>query len=317
MAFKGRTQEIAFAALQKAVIPYLHKVAHDGGADADLRHTDWRLGYHKVGGKVWILYGASRDMFVFRPLVYSKVHVESGPVTPAGEMKNVYALAQRISSPFPGDNTVSLGYQRGEELTLSEEDCKTLGASITTFIEGQIGGGEASGGSYVKAGVSTTLSGSVAKTLGKGKNNSELVDVRNDISIPAGTTGLIQQLIQSGPVRVKMIQRNVVDLGWDYVDYKSLRRGRGNGFLFDNRDWDKRSWNGKSRIVWKCENMNEWEALIAGQHEDYPRAHNMLNLRSVRDAYEYLSDEDNRTIEIESVCTFDKTVHGDLSFHAD
>ena len=312
--FTGRTEELAFLEVQKAALPYLHRVAYEGGAGANLEEPKdrWRQTHHKKGGKVWQL-GRQRDMFVFRPLLYSKVSVKSGPLTPSGEMKNSYAVAQHISTPFPGETQVTIAYERGEETTLIEEDCGTVGMSITSFIEGQAGGGEASGGSYVKAGVSTTLWGEYAKRLEKGKNQSELISVANQVTIPAGVTGLIQQLIQTGPAKVKLTRRSVVDLGWDYVDYAKLYR-RKIPFLHGNQDY--RKWNGKSRIVWSCEDMGEWELLMAGQHSDYPRARNMLSNRAIREAHDYLSNEDNRTIEVTSVCTFEKSVYGDLTFTA-
>ena len=37
--------------------------------------------------------------------------------------------------------------------------------------------------------------------------------------------------------------------------------------------------------------------------------------KAIREAYEYLSDPENRTIEIDSVVKFEKSIYGDLSFH--
>ena len=107
--------------------------------------------------------------------------------------------------------------------------------------------------------------------------------------------------------------RFIVNMGWSYVDWKTLRGGR-HGFLHGPADNHKFG-RTRARYLWTIEDIAEFEALCHDAHPDYPRARNMPANKTIREAYEYLSDPENRTIEIDSVVKFEKSIYGDLSFH--
>ena len=310
MSFRGKTIEIAIQELQKAAIPHLHKVAHFGGADtAQGRDKDWKVIRREDGGNLWAI-SWERDRFLFAPTMFQKIVVESGPLTPTGEMKNDYAIQQNITNGGERDMTADIDYQRGETIHLESEETDTIGLSNTSFIEGQIGGGETSGGSYVKAGTSITITGEIAKRMQEASDNSQLITLHGGVVIPPHSAGYIQQLIQSGPGRVTIVRKNVVDLGWSYIDWKKRKR---DGFIRDNKDW--KGWGStKSRTMWVVDDLADWELLASGNHPDYPHSANLTHNSDFREAYDYLADPDNRTIEVTSVAVFEKSIYGDLSF---
>ena len=162
--------------------------------------------------------------------------------------------------------------------------------SITTYIEGQAGGGEASGGSYVKAGLSTTLSAEYLHALEKGRDESSVVKTKKQVIPKAHMLSILEQAIQKGTATVKIKERLIVDPAWWVVDYKKLRRD-GRRWLANNRDWSH--WNGKSRIVWKVDSIAELKAQLEGRHPEYPdaRGKNILGDKWVRKAFEWLENE--------------------------
>lgn len=309
MAFRGNTIEIAAQALQKAAIPYLHTVAYLGGACAERgRDDDWKVIRREEGGNLWAL-GGERDRFLFTPIMFSKVDVKSGPLTPTGEMKNDYAISQNARNDGERDQLVKVDYQRGETIHLESEETDTLGISNTSFIEGQVGGGETSGGSYVKAGTSITISGEMARRVQESKENTQLITLGTEVTLPPHSSGHIQQLIQTGPCRVKIVRKNVLDLGWKYVDWKHSRKS---GFLTHHK-WT--GWEGtRSRVLWTVEDIADWELMIAGGHPKYPINADLIASAGFRAAIDYLADEDNRTIKVTSTAIFEKSIYGDLSF---
>ena len=96
------------------------------------------------------------------------------------------------------------------------------------------------------------------------------------------------------------------------VDYKKLRRD-GKRWLANNRDWSH--WNGKSRIVWKVDSIADLKAQLEGRHAEYPEARgkNILGDKWVRQRFEWLANEDNRTFESETTVKFDTAQQGDAS----
>ena len=72
-------------------------------------------------------------------------------------------------------------------------------------------------------------------------------------------------------------------------------------------------WNGKSRILWKVENIAELRAQLEGRHAEYPgaRGKNLLRNTGIRRAFEWLANEDNRTLESETTAKFDTAMASD------
>ena len=196
-------------------------------------------------------------------------------------------------------------YERGLVVTRRSVDQGSLGISICNYIEGQAGGGESTGGSYLKVGSSTTISAEYMHALEQGKDTSQVVKTHIGAIPRAMMLTIIEQAIQRGEATVKIKERLVLDLAWWFVDWKKMRKG-----AWLNNNLDIEGWNGKSRVLWVVENSGELEAQLHGRHVEYPgaRGHNLLKNARNRAAYEWLMNEDNRTIESETTIEFD-TLH--------
>ena len=304
--------ELAWQEWQRQAIPHITLIAWDGGAGIDRESPDWQYGGIRKGMQHWYNAG-NRDIVCFPPSPppeeYRRI---AGQVVP-GDLEPVQAIIQNIANHTDKDQPETfVDYERGTTVTRRETDQGKLGISITAYIEGQSGGGEASGGSYVKAGLSTTLSAEYLHALEKGHDESAVVNTRISVIPKARKIAVIEQLVQKGIATVKIKERLIVDPSWWVVDYKKLRRD-GKRWLAGNRDWSQ--WNGKSRILWKVDSIADLRAQLEGRHAEYPGAHgkNVLGDRNVRRAFEWLADEDNRTFESETTVKFDTAQQGDAS----
>ena len=242
---------------------------------------------------------------------FGKVDVHSGDPVPIGELENHYAIIGTADNQTPEDAERTVTYERGESTTLESQESKTHGWNIRTWLEGQSGGGEASGGSYVKAGVEVGAHGEYAKATKDGSGTSDVVTDSIKFTIPAYTERDIQQLIQRGKVRVEFVHKAVVDLRFWCVGYKHLRHKR--GFIEGNDDW--RKWGGtRSRKMWQCESIPDLFAILTGQSGEYKRNRRnwIAENRRIREAYEWLSNEDNRTLEFETTAIFDRSLKSDV-----
>ena len=304
--------ELAWLEWQRQAIPHIVRIAWDGGAGIDRDSPDWRYGGMRKGMQHWYNQG-ERDIVCFPPdpppQEYKRI---PGPMA-TSDLEPVMAIVDNIANYTDQDQPdASVEYERGITITRREVNQGTLGLSITAYIEGQAGGGEASGGSYVKAGLSTTLSAEYMHALEKGRDESGVVTMHKAVIPRARMISVIEQAVQKGIATVKVKERLIVDPSWWVVDYKKLRRD-GRRWLNDNRDWSH--WNGKSRIVWKVESIAELKAQLEGRHAEYPNARgkHILGDKWVRKAYEWLADEDNRTFESETTIKFDTAQQGDAS----
>ena len=304
--------ELAWQDWQRKAIPHIVRIAWDGGAGIDRDTPDWRYGGMRKGMQHWYNQG-NRDIVCFPPdpppQEYKRV---AGRIVPS-DLEPVIAIVDNVANYTDIDQPErSVEYERGLLVSRKEIDQGKLGLSITSYIEGQAGGGETTGGSYVKVGLSSTLSAEYLHALEQGRDESGIVKTKIQVIPRAHTLSVIEQAVQKGTATVKIKERLIVDPSWWVVDYKKLRRD-GRRWLANNRDWSQ--WNGKSRIVWKVDSIADLKAILEGRHAEYPEARgkNILKDWGVKKAYEWLANEDNRTFESETTVKFDTMQQGDAS----
>ena len=274
-----------------------------------MKSPDWRFGGGRKGGLHWYNQG-ERDIIWFpeHPVI-GEYRRDAGPVVP-GDLEAIVAIVESIANETDQDQPeASIEYERGTTIRRRSVDQGKLGISVTAYIEAQAGGGETTGGSYAKVGSSTTLSAEYLHALEKGKDDSDVVTLRIAAIPQAQMLTVIEQAVQKGIAVVKIKERAIIDPGFHVIDYKKLNRG----WLRGNLDYSH--WNGKSRILWKVDNMGDLQIQLEGRHPEYPGAsgQNLLNDGAIRRAYEWLADEDNRTFESETVVEFDVAYQGDAS----
>ena len=126
------------------------------------------------------------------------------------------------------------------------------------------------------------------------------------LTIPGNSEREFEQLIQRGKAKVKFTHKGVIDLRFWCIGYKKLRHHK--GFIAHNEDW--RKWGGtKSRRMWECESTVDLFEILSGQSGEYRNYNrNWLEDKWIREAYEWLSDEDNLTLEFTTEAIFDKSL---------
>ena len=301
--------ELAYQEWQRLAIPHIALLAHSGGAGIDRKTPDWEFRGIRKGGLHWQNRG-QRDIVWFpeQPPI-GEYKRQAGPIVPR-DLEAIVAIVESIANETNRDQPEAfIEYERGTTITRRSVDQGTLGISMTAYIEAQAGGGESTGGSYAKVGTSTTISAEYMHALEKGKDDSDVVTMHIAAIPKARALTSIEQSVQKGRATVRIKERMVIDPAWHVIDYKKLN----DGWLHGNRDYS--SWNGKSRILWKVDNIGELKVQLDGRHPEYPNARgkNLLNDRGIRDAYEWLADEHNRTFESQTVVEFDTALAGDAS----
>ena len=114
-----------------------------------------------------------RDIIWFPPdpltLEYRR---DAGPLVP-GQLEPVQAVIDSIANHTDTDQPEAfIEYEKGLVITRREVETGRFGVAITNYIEGQAGGGESTGGSYVKVGSSTTLEAGYEHALEEGRDES-------------------------------------------------------------------------------------------------------------------------------------------------
>ena len=215
MAYTGISQELAYRAFQRDALPHIAHITYQGGGrDGWLearRSGRWKfLGEH-WGGECW-QHEDGREIIQFKGLEFVKADVHSGDAVPIGEPENHYAIIGTVENNTPEAAEHKIEYERGETSTLESQESQTHGWNVRTWIEGQSGGGEVSGGSYVKAGIEIGAHGEYAKAMKEGTGESDLVTLTTTLAVPANAERDIQQLIQRGKAQVEFTHKGVVDL---------------------------------------------------------------------------------------------------------
>ena len=311
MAISGvGSVELGWQEWQRRAIPHIAWLAHSGGAGVDLKSPDWRYKGHRNGGVVWQNEG-ERDIIWFPENPPATEYKRIPGVLVPGDLTPDVALVDNVANTTDVDQPESFQeYERGFSVFRREVDEGKLGAAISAYAEAQGGGGEATGGSYAKVGTSTTLTAEYTHALETGNDKSQLTRTHIAVLPRARTISVIEQVVMRGEATVKIRERLIIDPAWQYIDWKHLRKG---AWLNGNRDYSK--WNGKSRILWKVENLAELDAQLHGRHIEYPGAHghNLLAHPKNRHHFEWLMREGERTIESETTVTFDTVQQSDAT----
>ena len=308
MAYTGISQELAYQAWQKDALTHIAHITYQGGGhegwQSARRTGEWDyLGDH-WGGLCW---QHGREIIQFGELQFVKADVYSSDPVPVGDLKNHYVIIGDADNDTPEDASRTIGFQRGETTSLESQESQTHGWNVRTWLEGQAGGGEASGGSYVKAGIEIGAHGEYAKAMTEGSGTSDLFSDSITQTVPGNSKRDFEQLIQRGKARVDFTHKGVIDPKFWCIGYKHLKHHK--GFIEGNDDWTK--WgHTRSRKMWQSEGIADLYAILTGQSGEYRnRSRNWLAEDEwIRKAYEWLADEDNRTLEFYSTAIIDRSL---------
>ena len=319
MAYTGRTLELAYRHMQRDMLNRIITIAYEGGAEVGTDPDSWKLGVSPITGDyLWVDPG-ERPLILFAPLQFAKFDRVQVSATPLGEQKSEYAFLDSFSNGFDIPASYSQTGGVSETIHVEEANSETYGWGLSVTTEGQVGGGESSGGSYFKIGVTASAHGEYAKSTLESKENTQQSGRTLQIDLPPFTMGKIMQAVQKGKVKVRFADRMVVDPSFFVVAWRHPRKGHDREgkpfFLSGNRDWS-RWYHSKSCYVWKVQDIIDMETQLSGQDPRYPSAQGrdlIHQNHTIGEAWAWLHDENHRTIEVDQTVIFDKSQFGDIS----
>ena len=153
--YKAKTIPEAIRQFELAALPHVSAIVKALGVPFN-NSKPWLESKSTVGH---YYRNSERDRLHFtRPTGLVSVKRVRGETVPKGE-RTTELLTVNEYDPYGHEYEVQGGYTRKRGRTVADEHSSTLGWSVTAGIEGQVGGGESSGGSYLKVSLSTTISG--------------------------------------------------------------------------------------------------------------------------------------------------------------
>ena len=114
------------------------------------------------------------------------------------------------------------GYTRKRGRVTTDEHSSTLGWSVTAGVEGQAGGGESSGGSYLKISFSTTVSGEESDKHSDQDSEEWEEPATYNMTVPSDQGLRVVQTVESGESTQKVTDYLELDLSFRIVDWKHL-----------------------------------------------------------------------------------------------
>ena len=321
MAYKAKTLDLAWKAMQQDMVRRITTIGYEGGAIV-WGFNNWKAteNPHAGVGGVWVLPG-QRPNLRFEPLVFEKFDRKQISATPMGEMKREYTF---LDSWYNGYDYAGEYTQQGGlafESKIDSSESNTIGWSLSVSVESGYNSGS-TGGGFFKAGLSVGTSGERSRTSMSGEGITKSAIRTLKLPLPPKNKGKVQQAVDKGKLRVHFVDRMIVDPGWSLVAFKRLGDGRQSRdgkqwFLAGNHDWGK--WGKtKSRVVWKAATLTDLETMLIGQDPRYPSAlgRNLLQDNpNIRENFEWLQNPENRTIEVDHFVVYDESQFGDLRLY--
>ena len=108
---------------------------------------------------------------------------------------------------------------------MADQHSSTLGWSVTAGIEGQAGGGESSGGSYLKISLSTTVSGEQSDTHSEQDSVEFEEPATYAMTVPADKGLRVVQTVESGESSQKIVDYLELDLAFRIVGLEAPGQG--------------------------------------------------------------------------------------------
>ena len=299
MAFSDRTLNGAYRKMLRAACIHIGRLAYHGGADDMFTRDRYDYFGERKGGLHFRQPGLRNIIWFPKVPQLLKLHAELGEKVPVGTAREHFAYYQTVQNDTHREiRGAEVNYQTNRESTVTDEHESMLGWNWSIAIEAQAGGGEASGGSYVKVTGTTGMEGSETDRHGTGGLQGDQAGLVLRVDVPACSSIEIDQLVRIQDVEQQEFRKIICDVPFKVVGYKHLENhGRHPHWLDGNKDW--RDWHGKSRIIFESDGNEDLYEILTGGHADYPKQRRNLidEVDAVRQAWEYLSNPDNRTIE--------------------
>ena len=182
-----------------------------------------------------------------------------------GEPENELLTVQTYQ-PYGTPYDVDGGYTRKRHKTLVDSHSSTFGWDVSLAIEAQAGGGESTGGSYVKATVTTGFHGEKSDGSSEEEGTEWEEPSTYHMTVPADQALRVVQTVKTGESQVPVTDLLELDLAFAVIDWKHLNSGSPLG---GNADW-KGYKDTKSRVVMVVDSLDDLRLILTGQHREYP-----------------------------------------------
>ena len=295
MAFSDQTMRGAYRKMLRAACIHVGRLAHHGGGDNMFTRDRYEYLGERKGGLHFQQPGLRNIIWFPKEPKLLELHADLGKKVPIGAAREHFAYYQTLQNDTPrAINGAEVHYQTLRESTVTDERESMIGWNWSLTIEAQAGGGEASGGSYVKVTGTAGMSGSETSRHSAGGAQGDQAGLMLPVDVPAHSSVEVDQLVRIQDCRQEERRKIICDLPFRVVGYKHLEHHR---WLDGNKDW--RDWHGRSRIILESDGNDDLYAILRGGHHDYPkqRADLIAGSELCRQVWEYFKNPDNRTIE--------------------
>ena len=301
MTYTGRTTVEAVRKWQRDAIPHVAAIARAFGVGFELGNKDWYEDGDRSGE--WHKHH-SRDLIRFIEPATDRIIRKIGDAVPVGAPEPKLVVVQ-THGPYPYDSDVALTWNYGTSLSIQDSTSQTHGWSVT-LTQGLEVGGEATGGKYI-AGLELGSHGEYSKGKVEDRKSDIGTGGSQSIRLPAGEVVRMLQTISITPVEIEVTDRAIIRLGWKIADWKERKNHNLSGHVGTSRRSNKTRWH------WDCLNTDDFRTMMHGDNPRYPKSQGWSPYQwdSVAPHYEWLMDEANRTMLVESVVKADQGVWGE------
>ena len=289
MPYTGRNLEEAYRKWQIDALPRITKLSDALGIPYDDKNKKWVESASNFG--YWTKRGA-RACVDFGNMRTEKIQRELGEPRPVGEQKNELAVVDQ-AGPNDFDSEETLSWTRGKNEELTDTSSQTHGWSVTVTSGFEIGG-EASGGKII-GGLELGASGEYSNEKAEANGDSWETSHSTTIQLPKGQVARIVQTIRTGEIEIDVTDLIVLELGWKVKDWKHRENNNLDGHAGEQS-------GGKTRQHWHLTSAYDLLTLGDGTNPRYPKSRgwSFAKWKHVKPHFDWLMDEDNRTILVES-----------------
>lgn len=306
MAYKGETLKECYRKWQIDALPHINSIGRFLGICLEKSGTDWWRVWKEDSHKEGQWYRKSeRDKIIFGGCLVIKGDRRSGSPRAVGELKKDHVTVgewNNLNNDLPIENA-SLTWERKKTKQLVETNSKTHGWSVSTSITGTVGKDDAN---KLEIGVTFAANGEYSNEKAETEATEDTISQNSMFTVPPKTRLIVTQEVQSGEIEVPFTDKLSFDVLFEIIDWKKLVRSK---YLRDNSDYQGYK-STKSRRWMNCRSINDLRLILSGQNNRYPNVPNVINNKKIKKHYEWLANEDNRTIIIESTARYKEGLWG-------
>ena len=296
--YTAKTIPEAVRLFELAALPHISEFAVALGVPFETAKS-WRESKSSIGQ--YYKHDERDRVHFVSPTGLVSVRRERGATVPKGE-RTTELLTVNEYEAYGTPYDVDGGYTRRRGRTVADEHSSTLGWSVTAAIEAQAGGGESSGGSYVKATLTTAVSGEESDRHSEQESTEWEEPATYHMTVSADRGLRVVQTVESGESSQNITDYLELDLAFSLVDWKHLHSGsplKGNADYRGYKDT-------KSRYLMQVESVDDLRIILSGESREYPgfKGQDWRYRPEIAPSYQWLMKPENRTIRVDGEVSY-------------